>query len=157
MAKPKPLRSILEDTLKSLRIDAPMKGYSLWGAWGEIVGDAVASNAQPSAVRNRILFVEVSHPAWIQQLQFLKTALLEKINGFLGESLIQDIRFRIGKISPPSASPKESGWKEEDLDRESIERIETLLQAVEDDEVRETLREIMVKGAKLEQYRKKTK
>ncbi len=157
MAKPKPLRSILEDTLKSLRIDAPMKGYSLWGAWREIVGDVVASNAQPSAVRNRILFIEVSHPAWIQQLQFLKPALLEKINGFLGESLIQDIRFRIGKISPPSASPKESGWKEEDLDRESIDRIETLLQPVEDDEVRETLREIMVKGAKLEQYRKKTK
>jgi hypothetical protein len=156
MAKPKPLRSILEDTLKSLRIDAPMKGYSLWGSWREIVGDAVAANAQPSAVRNRILFVEVSHPAWIQQLQFLKPTLLEKINGFLGESLIQDIRFRIGKISPPYASPKESEWREEGLDRESISRIEILLQHVEDDEVRETLREIMVKGAKLEQYRKKT-
>ena len=157
MAKPRPLRSILEDTLKSLGVSAPMKGYSLWGAWREIVGDAVASNAQPSAVRNRILFIEVSHPTWIQQLQFLKPTLLEKINGFLGESLIQDIRFRIGKISPPSASIRESEWKEEDLNRESMNRIETLLQKVEDGEVRETLRDIMVKGAKLEQYRKKKK
>ena len=136
-----------------------MKGYSLWGAWSKIVGDSVASNAQPSVIRNRILFIEVTHPTWIQQLQFLKPTLLEKINGFLGEPLIQDIRFRIGKISSSSSSSstKTSAWKEESLDPETMERIETLLQKIEDGETRKTMRDVLVKGAKLEQHRKKPK
>ena len=85
MAKPKPLRSVLEETLKSLGLKNTLKGYSLWSAWREIVGDSVASNAQPSVIRNRILFLEVSHPTWVQQLQFLQPSLLEKVNGYLKE------------------------------------------------------------------------
>ena len=158
MAKPKPLRSILEDSLKSLGVHAHMKGYSVWGAWREIVGDSLASHAQPSAIRNRILFVEVSHPTWMQQLQFLKPTLLEKLNHFLGEPLLQDIRFRSGKISSSvSSSIKTPTWEEQDLDRETTERIDTLLQEVADSEVRENLRDVLVKGAKMDRYRKKTK
>jgi predicted nucleic acid-binding Zn ribbon protein len=158
MAKPRLLRSVLEETLKSLGVKTTMKGYSLWGAWREIVGDSVASNAQPSVIRNRILFIEVSHPTWIQQLQFLKPTLLEKINGFLKEDFIHDIRFRLGKISssPPSAA-KISTWEEEDLDQTILEQIDTLLQKIDDAETRKTMRDVLVKGAKLEQYRKKSK
>jgi hypothetical protein len=158
MARPKLLRSILEDTLKSLGIKTTMKGYSLWGAWREIVGDPIASNAQPSTIRNRILFIEVSHPTWIQQLQFLKPTLLEKINRFLEEPFIHDIRFRLGKIPPlPPSSIKDSAWHEVELERETMEQIETLLQKIEEDETRKTIRDILVNGAKLEQYRKKLK
>ena len=158
MSRPKLLRSILEDTLKSLGIKTTMKGYSLWGAWREIVGDSIASNAQPSAIRNRILFIEVSHSTWIQQLQFLKPTLLEKINRFLGEPFIHDIRFRLGKIPllPPS-SIKGSAWQEVELARETMNQIETLLQKIEDSETRKTMRDLLVNGAKLEQYRKKLK
>ncbi len=158
MARPKLLRSILEDTLKSLGVKTTMKGYSLWGAWKEIVGDSIASNAQPSAIRNRILFIEVSHPTWIQQLQFLKPTLLEKINHFLKEPFIHDIRFRLGKISSPaSPSLKTSPWREEEIDGGTMNRIETLLKKIEDGEMRKTLEDVLVKGAKLEQYRKKSK
>ena len=158
MARPKLLRSILEDTLKSLGVKTTMKGYSLWGAWRGIVGDSIASNAQPSAIRNRILFIEVSHPTWIQQLQFLKPTLLEKINRFLGEPFIHDIRFRLGKIPPllPS-SINDSAWQEVELDRETMNQIETLLQKIEDSETRKTMRDVLINGAKLEQYRKKLK
>jgi len=158
MDRPKLLRSILEDTLKSLGVKTTMKGYSLWGDWKEIVGDSIASNAQPSVIRNRILFIDVSHPTWIQQLQFLKPTLLEKINRFLKEPFIHDIRFRLGKISPPtSPSLKSSPWQEEKIDRETMNQIETLLRKIEDGEMRKTLEDVLIKGAKLEQYRKKLK
>ena len=67
----------------------------------EIVGKSVALHAQPRSIHNRILFINVSHSTWIQQLQFLKSTLIEKINSYLGELLIEDIRFKLGKISPP--------------------------------------------------------
>ncbi len=156
MARPKSLSSILDDTLRSLGVQGPMKTYSIWASWSEIVGDSVASNAQPSAVRNQILFLEVSHPTWIQQLQFLKPTLLEKVNTFLGESLVRDIRFRLGKIEPASPPSREAkAWREESLDQGTLKKIEDLLQTIEEGETREILRKVLTKGAKLEQYRKK--
>jgi hypothetical protein len=156
--KPETFRSILEGTFKSLEIDAPMKIYSIWGAWEEIVGEPIALQARPSIIRKGILFMEVSHPTWVQQLQFLKPTLLEKVNSFLGEPLIEDIRFRLGKVSAskPSLSERD-GWQGEDVDEKTLERIETLLQRIEDGEVREGLRDVFVKGAKLERYRERVK
>ncbi len=156
MKKPQSIRSILEKTLKNLEIDVPLKTYSILGAWNEIVGESVGVQAQPRSIRNRILFIDVSHPTWMQQLQFLKPTLLEKINTFLGEPLIQDIRFKLGKISPiMPAYPKTPSLKDEKLDTPTLDRIESLLQEIDDKEVRKNLKDVLIKGAKLERYRKK--
>ena len=158
MKKPKPIGSILEKTLKALEIDVPLKTYSIWSAWGDIVGESVALHTQPRSIRNRILFIDVSHPTWIQQLQFLKPTLLEKINDFLGEPHIQDIRFKLGKISPPaSTSSKTPVLEDENLDKGTLSRIENLVQKVDDEGVRKVLREVLIKGAKSEQSRRKRK
>jgi len=156
MKKPQSIRSILEKTLKNLEIDVPLKTYSILGAWNEIVGESVGGQAQPRSIRNRILFIDVSHPTWMQQLQFLKPTLLEKVNTFLGEPLIQDIRFKLGKVSPNiPAPPKTPSLKDEKLDKATLNRIENLLQEIDDKEVRRNVKDVLVKGAKLERYRKK--
>jgi len=152
MKNPQPIRSVLENTLKSLEIDVPLKSYSILGAWNEIVGATVAAHSQPRSIRNRILFIDVIHSTWMQQLQFLKSTLLEKVNNFLGESLIQDIRFKLGKIPPSPRSPlKTDSCRQEDLSKETLKRIEKLIQKIEDEEVRKAFKDVLVKGAKLEQ------
>jgi hypothetical protein len=158
MGKPQPLHSILEKTLKALEIDGPLKTYSILGAWSEIVGESVAEHSQPRSIRNRIVFLDVSHSTWMQQLQFLKPTLLEKINRFLGEPFIQDIRFKLGKISRTiPASTKTHSFEDQKLDKATLNRIENLLQEIDDKEVRRSLGEVLVKGAKLEQHHKKGK
>ena len=158
MKKPQPIHSILEQTLKGLDLDGPMRSYSVWGAWKEIVGEPVALQTQPRSIRNRILLIDVSHSTWMQQLQFLKPALLEKINAFLGKPLIEDIRFRLGKITPPPPpSPSEEPkLKEGGLDQATIKRIEQLVENMTDAEVKKGFRELLIKSAKLEQSRKKS-
>jgi len=156
MKKPQSIQSILEKTLKTLEIDVPLKTYSIVGAWNEIVGESVAGHSQPRSIRNQILFIDVTHPTWMQQLQFLKPTLLEKVNGFLGEPLIQDIRFKLGKVSPTlPAPPKTLLMEDEPLDQGTLDRIENHLREIDDEEVRKSLREVLIKGAKLERYRKK--
>jgi len=125
MAKPRLLRSVLEETLKSLGVKTTMKGYSLW-APGERLLEILwlrmptLCHPKPDPLYRGLT------PTWIQQLQFLKPTLLEKINGFLKEDFIHDIRFRLGKISssPPSTA-KVSAWEEESLDQNIIEQIDT--------------------------------
>ena len=155
MKKPQSLRSILEKTLKTLEIDVPLKTYSIMGAWKEIVGEPVAIHSQPCSIRNRILFVEVSHPTWMQQLQFLKLTLLEKVNAFLGEPLIQDIRFRLGKISPTPRAPSiDPSLEHEKLDKATLNQIESMIQVIEDESIKKGLREVLIKSAKLKRSRK---
>jgi predicted nucleic acid-binding Zn ribbon protein len=156
MKKPQPIRSVLENTLKSLEMDVPLKSYSILGAWSEIVGATVAAHSQPRSIRNGILFIEVTHSTWMQQLQFLKPTLLEKVNNFLGKPLIQDIRFKLGRILPSTPSPpKTDPCRQEDIGEETRKRIETLIQKIEDGEVRKALKDVLIKGAKLEQHRAK--
>jgi hypothetical protein len=158
MKKPKPIRSVLDQTLRALEIDVPLKAHTIWRAWEEIVGKSLALHAQPRSIHNRILFINVSHSTWIQQLQFLKSTLIEKINAYLGESLIEDIRFKLGKISPPiPVAPNGHRWEDEKLDKKTLTRIETLIQKISDEETRKEFRELLIKGAKLEQARKKPK
>ena len=156
MKKPQLLRSVLEKTLKTLEIDVPLKTYTILGAWNEIVGESVAVHSQPRSIRNRILFIDVSHPTWMQQLQFLKPTLLEKVNTFLGEPLIQDIRFKLGKISPTiPAPPKTPSLKDEKLDKATLNRIESIVQKIDDKDLRKGVRDVLMRGAQLERSRKK--
>lgn len=157
MKKPQPLRSILEQTLKGLQLDVPLKTYSIWGAWKEIVGEPISLHAHPCAIRNRILFVEVSHSTWMQQLQFLKPTLLRKIHTYLGEPLIEDIRFKVGKI-PRAVTPmkEQRQGREENLDPRTIQRIEELMENITDAEVKRRFRELLIKSAKVEKSRKKS-
>ena len=158
MKNPQSIRSILEKTVKTLEIDVPLKTYSILGAWKEIVGESVAGHSQPHSIRNRILLIDVTHPTWMQQLQFLKPTLLEKVNTFLGESLIQDIRFKLGKISQTIPAPPKTLWMEDEkLDKATLNRIESLVQEIDDEEVQKSLRQVLIKGAKLERYRRKPK
>jgi len=158
MKKPQSIRSILDKTMKSLEIDVPLKTYSILEAWNEIVGESVAGHSQPRSIRNRILFIDVSHPTWMQQLQFLKHTLLDKVNTFLGEPLIQDIRFKLGKVSSTiSVPPKTYSLEDEKLDKTILDRIDGLLQEIDDQELRKKMRDVLIKGAKLEQYRKRSK
>jgi hypothetical protein len=142
MSRLKPIRGILENTLKGLELDFQLKVYSIWGAWEEIVGESLARQAQPRSVRNRILFLDVSHPTWVQQLQFLKPNLLEKLNAFLGEPILKDIRFRLGKISPPLPPPSRNDrLQDEEVNEQTLRRIDGLLQTITDEGVRKSVRE----------------
>ncbi len=154
MEKPESVRSILNKALKDLEIDVPLKAYSVVTAWKEIVGENIASQSQPCFIRNKILFVDVSHSTWIQQLQFLKPKLLEKIKDFLGESLIEDIRFRLGKIAAVS-SYNEGHKATEDLkiDRETLNHIEELLKKIDDEEIKKLLRNIFIHVARLKKLK----
>jgi len=157
MKKPQSIHPILEKTLKTLEIDVPLKTYSIVGAWNEIVGESVAQHSQPRSIRNQILFIDVAHPTWMQQLQFLKPTLLNQVNAFLGEPLIQDIRFKLGKVSPPlPAPPKTLSMEDEKLDKATLNRIEGLIQEIDDEEVKMRLRDILINAAKLERYRSKS-
>ena len=90
--------NILDNVLKSYRTDADSGLKDVWHLWDAAVGETIAQNARPAAVKGNLLIVNVSNSTWIHQLQFLKNALLSALNTALEQPLITDIRFKIGPL-----------------------------------------------------------
>ena len=90
--------SILQDVLKSHRRETDGQLIQVWQLWDSIVGDVICQNARPAAFKGKILLVHVTSSTWLHQLQFLKSEMIAKLNGALGKTLIDDLKFKIGPV-----------------------------------------------------------
>lgn len=91
--QPTPLADTLQALLKKKPYGKLLKQQKLFEDWAELVGDALAEKTTPQKIRQNTLWVGVNHPAWIQELQFLKDPLLTKLKNRYPNSGIQKIRF----------------------------------------------------------------
>lgn len=101
-----PLRRVLQ------RIDPDhrLKVYRLWTFWRDEVGAAIAARAEPAGYRAGVLSVRVNSAAWMQELQFMKEEVRERLNTRLGEELIRDIYF----VSGPTQAVREETTEQAD-------------------------------------------
>jgi len=88
---PEKVDSILERALSKLNLGIKVKQYQIWEVWDSVVGEHIARQAQ--------LWINVSSSTWMQQLEFAKQLIIERLNERIGEKVIKDIRFRIGELS----------------------------------------------------------
>ena len=85
--------AVLDKSLKRLELSPRLDEYGVWPVWNDVVGNPIARNAQPEKIRNGTLFVKVSSPVWMQQLQFMKELITEKLNQRLGAAVVKNIFF----------------------------------------------------------------
>lgn len=133
---------VLDLSLKRLDLTPRLDEYRVWPIWNEVVGKIIANNAQPEKIRNGTLFVKVTSPVWMQQLQFMKELIAEKLNQRLKGELVKTIFFMVGRIdAPENESAPESAAN---LVNQSPRQIdEKFLQAIDDPEVREAFKKLL--------------
>lgn len=137
------LGSVLEQSLKRLDLGTRLDEYGVWPIWNDIVGTTVANNAQPEKIRNGTLFIKVSSPVWMQQLQYMKEMIAEKLNQRLGSTVVKNIFFVVGRIdpvpseieAPPAAAPS-SQTPPRAVDAE-------FLKTIADDEIRQAFERLL--------------
>jgi predicted nucleic acid-binding Zn ribbon protein len=91
---------ILSSVMTGLEMpeDIELKGKAFL-AWEEAAGDA-ASHSRPFRFRGSTLIVEVTEPAWINELSMRKTDIVNRLERTVGERVVEDIRFEIKKKRP---------------------------------------------------------
>lgn len=106
------IADILDRSLKRLPVTRRrLADYAVWSIWNDTVGPAVARNAQPEKLRNGTLFVKVSAPTWMQQLQYMKELIASKLNERLGRQVVDKVFFVVGtfpkpeRVEPPVSEP----------------------------------------------------
>ena len=96
--EPVHISSILEKVLTKSQGRADTEMTRIWDLWKNVIEGQVAENAHPAAFKGKLLLVHVSSSVWIQQLQFLKTEIINKINEAAGKEMVSEIRFKIGPV-----------------------------------------------------------
>ncbi len=89
---------VLEQTLKNCRRETNETLAVLGACWPEVVGEILGSNTCPAAMKGKQLLVHVSSSVWLQEMRYLKDDIIEAANRVLGQSLVKDIRFKVGRV-----------------------------------------------------------
>ncbi len=93
-----PIGQVLESIMDQYRSRNRGGVLHLVHVWEKAVGKPISDNAKPFAINGSLLLVHVTSSAWLFQLRFLKSELLEKINQGLSHQTIEDIKFKIGPL-----------------------------------------------------------
>jgi predicted nucleic acid-binding Zn ribbon protein len=89
------LKDILSALLSDSKLPFNPQDATIWKIWDEVVGPAIARNAQPLWIKDRRLRVKVSDPIWLQELSYLEVSVREKLNARLGRQAVEKIEFRL--------------------------------------------------------------
>lgn len=92
------ISGILGNALNAFRPETDVHMNRIWNVWGQAVGEPIARNAKPHALKDGILIVHVESSAWIHQLSFLENDMRASLNSRITPSHVSEIRFKIGKI-----------------------------------------------------------
>jgi len=85
--------------------------YKISNAWGKVNPANVIENASPDKLVEGILYVNAKNSTWAQQINIMKSEIIIKLNAFLGESVIKDIRLKTGFTHEAAGKKKESPIK----------------------------------------------
>ena len=153
------IKSILDDLFRKRKLESKIKSYRVFDVWKDAVGPRIARHSQPKRIRDRILWVVVDNSIWIQQLTFLEGQIKEKLNQMIGSPMVEKIRFQIGEINflnkDDSKRPSTPEWQGVDIDDKVLKNIEKEVEILNDEEIKERLKNLFQKQAKLESYREK--
>jgi predicted nucleic acid-binding Zn ribbon protein len=97
--RPRRLGDVLRTALERLPEAQRLADHAVWAHWETVVGPTLARHARPARLRGGVLVVEVDSPAWMQELQFLKHELRDRLNARLGRRALRDI-FLVLEVGP---------------------------------------------------------
>ena len=109
-----PLTAALTSVLRDLAGTQPRAHAELWARWGAVVGPEMYRRSFPVGLRGTTLIIGVSSSSWLQELSFLKTAILDRIAEEIGPGVVSEITLVLDPAlaaedaasAPPAAPPR---------------------------------------------------
>lgn len=156
------LGDVLQRALKRREVFVHFEDQKLLEIWRQSVGPQIATRTYPENINRGTLFVKVSTSVWMQELQYMKKEIIEKINRLYGKETVQNIRFVIGEIPPPPVIEKRDEKPGLDFDTRALtdddkKVISSSLSAVGDEELRDILKRVMTRERIREKITKEPK
>jgi hypothetical protein len=149
--------NLISDLLEKRGLEDKVREYRTWQIWDETVGPQIAARARPVRIRDAVLEIRVDQPIWMQQLQLMKPKILARLNERLGGNLLKDIFMRQGRNAPqpePAPPPAPPAWLDVRLSPDELAEIEVELGSLDDPELKEQLRRVLIRKTQLGKSKK---
>jgi predicted nucleic acid-binding Zn ribbon protein len=104
----KRLSENLDALTKRLGLAPPDSLSQVFAGWEALVGELMATHIHPVGLRNGVLTVEVTEPAWATQLKFLGNDLIRQINERVGAGTVTELSVRVVSKRRKSSQHDES-------------------------------------------------
>jgi predicted nucleic acid-binding Zn ribbon protein len=143
MTRPATIADLLSSVFQGQPAGKRLREGKIWTVWESAVGPQIALHARPVAFRDNTLTVAVDSAPWMQQLNFLKKQLVEKLNNRLDEALVAEIYFKAGTVAPPTSAPQPPQKPLKTLSLAEEAHIAALTAPIVDEELRSSLAKLM--------------
>lgn len=137
--------TILSSVAKQFGLETRLVELRIQQQWPALVGEPIGSHTWPTQIRFHKLYLLVENSVWLQQLTFLKPALLAKLNAEAGSELLTDIVLRVGEIpaqqpepSQTTPTPQKTAASEKELAEFAAHT-----SAIQDPRIRQRFREVI--------------
>jgi len=92
---PRRIGETLDALTKRLGLAPPDSLSKVFAGWDGLVGELLASHIRPVGLRDGVLTVEVTEPAWATQLKFLGDDLIRRVNEQVGPGTVVELAVRV--------------------------------------------------------------
>jgi len=137
----------LQRALKKKKILLDLVDHRILDVWNKAVGLQISAHTNPFKFKNGTLFVNVSDPAWMQQLRFMKQEIMDKVNLEWKKEEIKNIYFSIGDIhrTPAKTADRLIDFSLYQLKERDKRLIRENLSQINDEELKDILKKVMTK------------
>ena len=87
------VKDLILQTLREQGLETPLNQKRLVEAWPQVAGPVIARYTLNTYIYNQTLFVRLSNPALRSDLSMMRQELVRKLNDYVGEQVITDVRF----------------------------------------------------------------
>jgi len=146
---PKKIGDIVNKVLKNWGLGRKGKEQQVFQVWKEALGEPLASNLRPLFIAQGSLVIGVRDSAWMQELQFMKKEIKQKLNRKLGPGTVREVRFKIsGFEDKDSEEESQPPAKEVVLPPELVKEAEEAVSVIPDPRLREQVLNTLLASAK---------
>jgi hypothetical protein len=85
------LAEAMKQFLNRSQIKGSIQALQIESAWEEIMGKTIAKYTEKIQIHGRTLYIQTTVAPLRQELQFQKSAIIERVNQALGENLIREV------------------------------------------------------------------
>ncbi|MFT6167542.1 MAG: putative nucleic acid-binding Zn ribbon protein [Vicingaceae bacterium] len=92
--KEKPLKQLVDKMLRSYGLGDKLDEMSLVKSWEELVGKMIANHTQEIYFNKGVLFVRLDSSTLRQELSYVKSDLIQRLNEKAGKVMVKDIHLK---------------------------------------------------------------
>jgi predicted nucleic acid-binding Zn ribbon protein len=91
------LGSVINKIVSDSDIGKKIKKFNIFNHWPDIVGIDIGKKTKPEKLLRQTLYISVTSSTWANELNLMSGQLIKKINDFVGETVVKELRFKTAR------------------------------------------------------------